>query len=145
MEIKAKFFDQLTAVEVYEILKARCDVFIVEQTCFYPDVDGTDYDALHIFYDDGKSIKAYLRAFPKEGQPGVIQVGRVLTVDRGTGLGGKLLHESISIIQEKLNAKKIVMEAQCYATGFYEKEGFVICGEEFLEDGIPHIEMEKEL
>ena len=145
MEIKAKFFDQLTAVEVYEILKARCDVFIVEQTCFYPDVDGTDYDALHIFYDDGKAIKAYLRAFPKEGQPGVVQVGRVLTVDRGTGLGGKLLHESIAIIKEKLKAKKIVMEAQCYATGFYEKEGFVICGEEFLEDGIPHIEMEKEL
>lgn len=145
MEIKAKFFDQLTTTELYEILKARTDVFVVEQTCIYPDLDRVDYEAIHIYFWKDNRIAAYLRAFPKKGEEGTIQVGRVLTVDRGTGLGGRLLHESIAIIKETFQAKEIVLEAQCYATGFYEKEGFVICGEEFLEDGIPHIEMRLEI
>ena len=145
MELQAKFFPDLTSAELYEILRARSAVFVVEQNCPYQDVDGTDYEALHIYYTDGFEIKSYLRAFPKKGDADTIQVGRVLTVDRGTGLGGRLLHESLSIIKETFDAKKIILEAQCYATGFYEKEGFAICGEEFLEDGIPHIEMVLEL
>ena len=71
-----------------------------------------------------------------------MQVGRVLTVEHGTGLGGKLLRVGIECIKEKYCPRKIFIEAQCYAVGCYEREGFQICSEEFLEDGIPHVQME---
>lgn len=69
-------------------------------------------------------------------------MGRVLTTERGTGLGGRLLREGIRIVRENMEAGKIYLEAQCYAVGFYEREGFKICSGEFLEDGIPHVQME---
>ena len=68
-------------------------------------------------------------------------MGRVITLEHGKGLGGKLLKEGIRQVKEKMSPKAIYIEAQCYATGFYEREGFVICSEEFLEDGIPHVQM----
>ena len=71
-----------------------------------------------------------------------MQVGRVLTIEHGKGLGGELLKAGLEQIKEKYNPKKIYIEAQCYATGYYEKEGFRICSDEFLEDGIPHVQME---
>lgn len=143
MNLVSKFFNELTTTELYELLKARAEIFIVEQTCPYQDLDGKDYDSLHVFYEfDGKVI-AYLRAFLKE--EGVVQMGRVLTVEHGTGLGGKLLKEGIAQIKEKYSPKSIYIEAQCYATGYYAREGFKICSDEFLEDGIPHVEMELQL
>ena len=72
-------------------------------------------------------------------------MGRVLTTERKTGLGGRLLREGIRIVRETIGAGKIYLEAQCYAVGFYEREGFKICSGEFLEDGIPHVQMELEL
>lgn len=75
----AKGFDELTREELYEILRARVDVFVVEQHCPYPELDGVDYDSLHVFCVKDGAVAAYLRAFPREGEPGVIQVGRVLT------------------------------------------------------------------
>ena len=86
-------------------------------------------------------IVAYLRAFEKDTTTRTVQIGRVLTLNHGMGLGGQLLKEGITQIREKLNPSTIYIEAQCYATGFYEQEGFVISSEEFLEDGIPHVEM----
>ena len=145
MELKVKFFDQLSTTELYEILKARNDVFIVEQTCIYPDLDRVDYDAIHLFYENEEGIAAYLRAFLKKGEEGTIQIGRVLTVDRGTGLGGRLLHEALDVLKEKYPVKKFFLEAQCYATGYYEREGFKITSEEYLEDGVPHVDMILEL
>ena len=143
MNFVSKFFDQLTSSEVYEILKARTKIFIVEQNCPYQDSDGTDYESLHVFYEQDGEILAYLRAFVKE--KGVVQVGRVLTVEHGKGLGGKLLKEGLEQVKEKYAPQKIYLEAQCYATGFYEREGFKICSDVFLEDGIPHVKMELEL
>ena len=84
---------------------------------------------------------AYLRAFEKDAATKRVQIGRVLTLNHGLGLGGKLLKDGIMQIREKLNPSTIFIEAQCYATGFYEREGFIISSEEFLEDGIPHVEM----
>jgi len=141
MELNVKTFDQLTSREVYEILKARNDVFIVEQTCIYPDLDRVDYEALHIYFWKEDQIAAYLRAFPKKGEEGTIQIGRVLTVQRGTGLGGRLLHEALDELKAKYPVKKFFLEAQSYATGYYEREGFVITSEEYLEDGVPHVDM----
>ena len=143
MEFQSKTFEQLSTAELYEILRARVNVFVVEQTCPYPELDGIDYDSLHVYYESEGKVQAYLRAFYKE--PGVVQMGRVLTVERGTGLGGKLLKAGIREIKEKLAPQKIYIEAQTYAIGFYEREGFIRCSEEFLEDGIPHVKMELEL
>lgn len=141
MKLITKYFHQLTTTELYEILKARSEIFVVEQNCIYQDLDDIDYRSLHIFYESEGKVIAYLRAFEKDSAAKIIQMGRVLTLTHGTGLGGKLLKEGISQIKEKLNPSSIYIEAQCYATGFYEKEGFVISSDEFLEDGIPHVEM----
>lgn len=139
----SKYFYELSTVELYEILKARAEIFVVEQNCVYQDLDDVDYNSLHIFYQLDKKVMAYLRAFQKTND--IIQIGRVLTLEHGTGLDGRLLKESIKTVEEKMKAKKIYIEAQCYATGYYEREGFKICSNEFLEDGIPHVQMELEL
>ena len=141
MKLITKYFNQLTTTELYEILKARAEIFVVEQNCIYQDLDNIDYRSLHIFYESNGKIIAYLRAFEKDSDAGIVQIGRVLTLTHGTGLGGKLLKEGISLIKEKMNPSSIYIEAQCYATGFYEREGFIISSHEFLEDGIPHVEM----
>ncbi|MBQ3861747.1 MAG: GNAT family N-acetyltransferase, partial [Clostridia bacterium] len=78
-------------------------------------------------------------------EPGVVQMGRVLTVDRGVGLGGKLLKAGIEEIRARFHPAKIYIEAQSYAVGFYAREGFRVTSEEFLEDGIPHVKMELDL
>ncbi len=140
MKFITKFFEELTTAELYELLKARAEIFVVEQNCIYQDLDDRDYDSLHVFYEESGKVLAYLRAFPKEA--GVVQMGRVLTIEHGTGLGGKLLRAGMDSIKEKFQPQKIYIEAQSYATGYYEREGFTICSEEFLEDGIPHVQME---
>ena len=141
MKLKVKYFNELTTTELYEILKSRNEIFVVEQNCIYQDLDDIDYRSLHIFYESNGRIMAYLRAFEKDSATKTIQMGRILTLTHGTGLGGQLLKEGILQIKEKMNPSSIYIEAQCYATGFYEREGFVISSNEFLEDGIPHVEM----
>lgn len=137
MEIIVKTFQQLTTEELYEILKIRCAVFIVEQNCPYQDIDDTDKTALHIFLRDEKgAIISYLRLFEKDAA--TAHIGRVLTMQRGKGHGKAVLKAGIKAAEEIMGKKQIYLEAQSYATGFYEKEGFAVVGEEFLEDGIPH-------
>lgn len=145
MKLVVKEFNKLTTKELYELLKARAEIFVVEQNCVYQDLDDIDYNSLHIFYEQDGKVIAYLRAFDKKGEDNTIQVGRVLTLEHGTGLGKKLIEESIQIIKDKTNANKIFMEAQKYAIGFYEKFGFKVTSDEFLEDGIPHVTMELKL
>ena len=141
MQLEAKYFHQLTTTELYEILKSRAEIFVVEQNCIYQDLDDKDYDSLHIFYESEGRIVSYLRAFFKDNSKQTVQVGRVLTLHHGIGLGGMLLREGLEQIKEKMNPTSIFIEAQCYAIGFYEREGFVVSSDEFLEDGIPHVEM----
>ena len=142
MELTVKRFNELTVPELYAILRARCDVFVVEQKCAYVDIDGVDPRALHMYIRKNGAVIAYLRVFEKEDEPGTLQIGRVLTVRRGEGLGKFLLREALGYILSELRPKRLFLEAQCYATGFYEREGFRICGEPFDEDGIPHVAME---
>ena len=141
MELKIKTFNELTTKELYEILKSRAEIFVVEQNCVYQDLDDIDYKSIHVFYqkEDGR-VAAYLRLFYKEDMK-VIQMGRVLTLKHGTGLGKRILQEGIKIVETKMQAEKIYIEAQKYAIGFYEQAGFEVCSEEFLEDGISHVEM----
>lgn len=143
MEFTVKFFDELNLDELYEILKARSQIFVVEQKCMYQDIDGTDRRSLHIFYTENEKVIAYMRAFYKDEE--TVQVGRVLTIEHGLGHGALLLENGIKAIKEKMNPKKIFIEAQTYAIGFYERVGFVKVSEEFLDVGIPHVGMELDL
>ena len=137
MEFTTKHFTQLSTDELYELLKLRSAVFVVEQTCIYQDIDGKDKDAFHVFAkDENGAVKACLRFFEKDAD--TAYMGRVITVDRGTGMGAKLLKAGIEAVKTNTNKKQIYLEAQSYAVGFYEKAGFVVIGEEFDEDGIPH-------
>ena len=145
MNLVVKHFEELTTKELYELLKARAEIFVIEQNCVYQDLDDIDYNSFHIFYEKDGKVIAYLRAFPKKDNESIIQVGRVLTLEHGTGLGKKILADGIQAIKYKTNATKIFMEAQKYASGFYEKFGFKVTSDEFLEDGIPHVNMELEL
>ena len=139
-----KKFDELTAFELYEILKLRAEIFVVEQNCPYQDLDGIDYDSLHIFYEQDKKVIAYLRIFPRKDDKNTLHIGRVLTLNHGTGFGRKIMEEAIKAIKEA-NGKKIYLEAQTYCIGFYEKFGFKVISPEFILDGIPHVEMELKL
>ena len=136
----AKTFDELTTREVYEILKARAAVFVVEQNIVYQDMDDKDYNSLHVYCEEDGKVKAYLRAF--ETEPGVVRMGRVLTLQHGQGLGGKLLDFALKEIGQRFSPKIIAIDSQCHAIGFYEKAGFKVCSEEFLEEGVMHVKME---
>lgn len=139
MELVVKTFDELNTRELYEILRVRAAVFVVEQECAYQDVDGIDPNAVHAFLKDEDGVQAYLRVFEKDER--TAQMGRMLTVERGNGLGAQLLKEGIRIARDVLQKDCLYIEAQSYAIGFYEREGFRVTSEEFLEDGIPHVQM----
>ena len=121
------------------------DVFVVEQNCPYPELDEKDKSAWHVYFRENGEITAYLRVL----DPGVsfpeAAIGRVISTRRHCGLGTKLLREGIRVAKERLNASAIKIEAQTYARSFYELQGFRQTSGEFLEDGIPHIEMVLEL
>ncbi|MBR1628346.1 MAG: GNAT family N-acetyltransferase [Lachnospiraceae bacterium] len=137
---KSKTFEELSKRELYEILKARAKIFVAEQHILYVDMDDKDYDSLHVFFEDEGKVVAYLRAF-EEGR-GIVRMGRVLTIEHGAGLGGRLLRFGIEEVEKKFNLEKISIDSQSHAIGFYEKAGFVVCSEEFLEEGVKHVKME---
>lgn len=141
MEVIVKHFSELTTAELYAILQVRVSVFIVEQQCPYPEIDDKDQDAYHVFTCSNGKISAYLRVL----KPGVsfpeASLGRVLTKERKSGLGKVIMERGIQVAREQFMAREIRIEAQSYAKGFYERFGFRQVSDEFLEDGIPHIEM----
>ena len=139
MIFKAKLFGELTAAEIYEILKARSRVFQLEQNIRYLDEDDTDYDSLHCFFEENGQVKAYLRAFSDNGK---IRFGRVLTVTHGQGHGKMLMERSVKAARERFGEYAVIMDAQKHAEGFYKKLGFVTTSGEFLEEGIVHVAME---
>ena len=138
-EITVKPFDALTPYELYDILKARIDVFVVEQQCPYPEADGIDQIADHFCLRSDNGLLAYLRVFPDE--EGNVWIGRVLTLVRGKHYGRILMHKAVEYAEARYPGKPIYLKSQRYATGFYAKEGFKVCSEEFMEDGIPHVNM----
>lgn len=141
MELTVKHFSQLTRDELFAIYKLRVAVFVVEQQCAYPEVDDADKTAYHLWLSDAGGIQAYLRVLPPHATFDTASIGRVIAVKRRQGLGGRIVAEGIRAAQEKFGAEAITIEAQTYARSLYEKAGFVQSSEEFLEDGIPHIQM----
>ena len=145
MELKIKAFEELSLHELYEIMRIRCAVFVVEQECVYQDIDGIDERAVHVFYEHENSIYGYLRLFYKDDDHRTVQIGRVLSTERGRGFGLKVLHEGVQYAIETKKAETLYLEAQTYAIGFYQREGFEAVSDEFLEDGIPHVKMIRQI
>lgn len=145
MDLHVKHYDELTKEEFYDIIKVRLDVFVVEQQCTYQDIDGKDKGAYHVWLSDDDGIVAYLRVLDRGVVFDDVALGRVLSTKRRCGLGTRIVKEGIRVAKEKFGADRITIEAQTYVAEMYEKVGFVKRGEEFLDVGIPHIEMTLEL
>ncbi|RFU46863.1 GNAT family N-acetyltransferase [Paraburkholderia sp. DHOC27] len=146
-EWRWKAFDDLTSAEVYAMLAARSEVFVVEQNCVYGDIDGLDTDAWHLFAFGSAAGKAklagYLRVLlPDEGDTD-IRIGRVLTTAdfRGMGLGNKMLERALEHIARQWPDTPIRLHAQAHLQGFYGAFGFAPISDVHEEDGIPHVWM----
>ena len=141
METVVKHFNELTVSELYEILRARAEVFIVEQNCVYQDVDNVDKEAYHVYLREDGKIVAYLRVVDKDKRLDEVSLGRVITLKRRQGYGSKVMKVGIAVAREKFGATKIKIGAQAWAKPFYEQVGFRQISGEYMEDGIPHIYM----
>jgi ElaA protein len=143
LNLEIKKFKELKGEEIYQILKARNEVFIVEQHCAYQDCDDKDRSAYHLFLEDKKEIIAYLRILQKGVSYDEISVGRVLVNKsyRGKGIAQEMMIKAIKFIEENLNERKIRISAQAYLIDFYKGFGFEEVSNVYLEDDIPHIEM----
>ncbi|TRZ46070.1 GNAT family N-acetyltransferase [Robertkochia solimangrovi] len=143
MEIVIKTFAELSLEELYGLLRLRSEVFVVEQDCVYQDVDNKDQKALHVIGKIDNKIVAYTRLF----KPGYYfersSIGRVVVSSdyRGMNLGHKILTASIEAVNSFFKVKDIEISAQTYLMKFYSEHSFETIGEEYLEDGIPHIRM----
>lgn len=141
MELIIKKFSELSTVELYEILKSRLEVFMLEQNIICQDLDDVDYVSTHYFFREGDRVVAYLRTFEGASKE-VLMMGRVLTLEHKKGIGRELMTKAIEHIKSTTNYKKISLHAQKSAIGFYEKLGFLITSPEFLEEGVVHVAME---
>ena len=110
----------------------------MEQKIICRDFDGVDYDALHCFIERDGRVCAYLRAYKSDEG---VQIGRVLTIPHGEGLGKRLMEAAMPKIKEAFGCDEITLHSQIQAEGFYEKLGFRRVGDVFLEEGIEHVEM----
>ena len=142
MELISKKFNELTTSELYEILRLRSAVFVVEQTCAYQDIDGLDQNAIHMWLRDENGIAAYLRILPPGARFDDPALGRVISVRRRSGTGTRLMKAALEAVQCIYGVDSVTIEAQVYAKPFYENVGFRQVSDEFDEDGIPHILMQ---
>ena len=136
-----KSFQELTVDELYELLRVRSAVFVVEQNCVYQDLDGDDQQSIHLWLTVEYNIVALARVCPADTHMKEISIGRVITTERGKGYGKQIMLHAINAAIEHFNAKLIDIEAQEYAKGFYESVGFKQSSDIFMLDGIPHIKM----
>ncbi len=144
MIFRTASFQDLDAATLYALLKLRVDVFVVEQSCPYPELDGRDGEpgTRHLWYEVDRRPVAYLRML-EDAEPGgpVCRIGRVVTAPeaRGDGLAGQLLTAALAAVGDR----PAVLDAQSHLAKFYAKYGFAASGPEFIEDGIPHVPMRR--
>ncbi|NND88382.1 MAG: GNAT family N-acetyltransferase [Flavobacteriaceae bacterium] len=143
LNISIKTFEQLSTKELYELLQLRSEVFVVEQDCVYQDIDGKDEMALHIIGSYQDKIVAYTRCFDSGIYFDRAAIGRVIVREgyRKEGFGHDIMKASIEAIKKRFETEKIQLSAQTYLIDFYRSHGFQTIGDEYLEDGIPHIAM----
>ena len=138
-----KTFSELDTEDLYQILRLRSEVFVVEQDCVYQDIDNKDHNAIHIYYKENDQIVAYTRIFKAGDYYKNPCIGRVVVSkkDRGNDLGKKIMIDSMEYIKQNIKGEKIELSAQKYLDKFYKDLGFYKIGEDYLEDGIPHQRM----
>ena len=146
MNVVIKKFNDLSTIELYEILQLRSKVFVVEQDCVYQDVDGKDQKALHVIGKKDNTIIAYTRIFKAGDYFKEASIGRVVVSEKSRHLkyGHLLMKASINAIEISFRTNKIKLSAQKYLEKFYNNLGFKTIGTSYLEDGIPHISMVKD-
>ena len=139
-----KSFDELNKNELYDLLKLRSEVFVVEQNCVYQDIDDKDIKGTHFFGQDGSDLIAYLRVMEVGVlYPNHMSIGRVVVkqTHRNKKLGNEILAEAIDFCRKKFPKTPIKISAQTHLKSFYNQLGFEFKGEAYLEDGIPHCAM----
>ncbi|ADI00300.1 GNAT family N-acetyltransferase [Salisediminibacterium selenitireducens] len=143
MEWHCKAFQDLSAAELYRILDARVQVFVVEQNCPYPEIDGKDPESVHLYATENGEVVAYARLLPAGLSYTEPSIGRVLVKEelRKTGLGKTLMNRSMASMQELWEVDVIKIQAQDYARPFYASFGFEPISDVYPEDGIPHVDM----
>jgi len=141
-----KAFDALSPLEMYQMLRLRSEVFVVEQQCLFLDMDNKDQQCHHLLLYNQDTLVATARLVP----PGLsysdaMSIGRIVTSPamRGTGVGKILVDLAIADSYQLFGQGPIKIGAQLYAKKFYETFGFVQSGPVYDEDGIDHIEMTK--
>ena len=146
LKIVTKTFSELTTEELYQLLQLRSEVFVVEQDCVYQDIDDKDQVALHVLGYDGFRLVAYTRIFKPGDYFKEASIGRVVVKqkERNKAYGYDIMKASIQAVSTNYNTNNIRISAQLYLTHFYNNLGFKEVGEEYLEDGIPHINMLKD-
>ena len=140
--IHIKPFKELTLHDLYSFLKLRVDIFVVEQNCPYPELDGADEKAIHLYIKEDDGVIAYLRIIPSK--TGTARIGRVVTKieHRGKGLSSQLMKRAMEYIREHYPEDTMILSAQEHLQDYYGSFGFKAVSEVYLEDGIPHVDME---
>ena len=144
LTVSVKTFEAFSIDELYDVLQLRSEVFVVEQDCVYQDLDGKDRKALHVIgKDENRKIVAYTRLFDAGDYFENASIGRVVVAKdaRAFGYGHDIMKASIAAISTNYQTETIKISAQTYLRKFYNSHGFIQIGEEYLEDGIPHIAM----
>lgn len=138
-----KEFKDLTAEELYKVLRLRSEVFVVEQNCVYNDLDGKDTVSSHLWAESDGITLATCRILPPGVSYDEVSIGRIVSHPdyRHLKLGHQMMAYALEIIRNHYNTEKVRISAQVYLRKFYEQYGFVQVGEDYLEDDIPHMEM----
>ena len=141
--IITKTFSELDTEDLYQILRLRSEVFVVEQDCVYQDIDNKDQNAIHLYYKENDQIVGYTRIFKAGDYYENPCIGRVVVSkkNRGNDLGKKIMIDSMEYIKQNIKGEKIELSAQKYLDKFYKDLCFYKIGEDYLEDGIPHQRM----
>lgn len=143
MEAVIKTFDELSTEELYQILRLRSEVFVVEQNCVYQDIDNKDQKALHVLGLKNGGLVAYTRMFRPGDYFENASIGRVVVPkkQRKYGFGKQIMQVSMAALAQRFPKTTLEISAQKYLLKFYTDLGFTALGEEYLEDGIPHVRM----
>lgn len=140
-----KNFDTLSVPQLYQIMRLRAEIFVVEQNCVYQDLDDKDQKALHLFGEIEGAIVAYCRLFKAGDYFDFASIGRVVVAAnfRDKKFGHELMNQAIAATEKYFGEQNITISAQLYLKKFYESHGFIPTSEMYLEDDIPHIQMQK--
>lgn len=143
IQIEVKSFHALTKQELYDVLRLRSEVFVIEQDCVYEDIDGKDQKALHVVGTKEGVIVACARIFKSGDYSDEASIGRVVVKknQRKFGYGKDIMKDAIQAVHDHFNESVIRVSAQMYLERFYHELGFNQVGDGYLEDGIPHIGM----